>query len=111
MTLHLKSILVNALVVAAAVVIGLPLGQFVHQEFFKSISAPQPTALTEEISRQQFGGADIDFVIVGDTQCSYCKEGVELLKEKNARYRVTYIDKEPQGRIYLRNWVLAACRS
>ncbi|WP_373921687.1 glutaredoxin domain-containing protein [Undibacterium cyanobacteriorum] len=39
-----------------------------------------------------------DLVVLGDTKCSYCKEGIQLLKGRGTSFRIFYIDQDPSVR-------------
>ena len=61
----------------------------------------QVQPLAGSISSQHFTDSRFDFLLLGDTRCDFCKDGIHFLDEIGVRYRVIYLDKEPQSRILL----------
>lgn len=95
-----KPIFIKILVIAAAVMTGLLFGSFIHLKWIGGNSLMQVRQLDENISIQQFKNADFDYILIGNTRCSYCKDGVQFLDSLGVRYRVIYLDKEPSGRVF-----------
>ena len=49
---------------------------------------------------KEFENVDFDHILLGNTRCNYCKDGVQFLDSLSVRYRVIYLDKEPSGRAF-----------
>lgn len=96
-----KSIFINALAVVVAVIVGWPLGKFVQGKSLANGGPPHTQPLAEDVASQQFNDLGVDYLVLGNTRCIYCKEGVQLLDELGAKYRVIYLDKEPKNRVLL----------
>jgi glutaredoxin len=94
---NLKSMAINVATIALAVAIGMPLGNFLMNQFKSSAPPPGPTALAAETANLVFKGAATDFVLFATTTCQYCKAGTQLLDKSGANYKVYYIDKDAQA--------------
>jgi glutaredoxin len=96
-----KWLVINTLAIAAAVAIGLPIGYFLQAKWGGTGQSLQVQSLAGSISSQHFTDSRFDFLLLGDTRCDFCKDGIHFLDEIGVRYRVIYLDKEPQSRILL----------
>lgn len=91
------SLAINALAVTIAIALGFPLAKVVHSIWAPSRPLQQIPPQAESAVSRTFSQVGLDYVILGDTRCEYCGEGVKLLDELGANYRVIYLDREPQS--------------
>lgn len=97
-TLNIKSLLINIASVAIAVAIGVPLGSWMVQKFGTRSSQPVATEISQQSLNLLYANVNEDLIVFGDTKCGYCKEGIQLLKEKGASFHIFYIDQDPSAR-------------
>ena len=97
-TLNTKSLMINIASVAIAVAIGLPLGSWMVEKFGTRSSQPVPTEISHQSLKLLYANVNEDLIVFGDTKCGYCREGVQLLKERGVSFRIYYIDQDPSAR-------------
>jgi glutaredoxin len=97
---NLKSLGMNIAAVALAVAIGFPLGNVLLKQFraTPSATALAPVAIASDTANLLFKDVSEELIVLGDTKCLYCKEGLALLEKLGAKYQVFYIDQDVQAR-------------
>lgn len=97
---YFKTVAINIAAVAVAVAIGVPLGSTLLNHFgastptFKMVSNSLPPPMAKLL----FEDASQELIVLGNTQCQYCKQGVAFLEKQGTPFRLLNIDQDLRAR-------------